>query len=67
MKGRDRQAVIKPEDQGVGEVQEPGGPDEPMDLSGFETMEETFGKGANRRVVLVSRPITLNELVRLSR
>lgn len=42
-------------------------PDEPLDLSGFETMEETFGKGSNKRVVLVSRPITLNQLVKLAR
>lgn len=69
MKGdaADKKVVIKSEDQDVGEDREPGGPDEPLDLSGFETMEETFGKGSSRRVVLVSKPITLNELVRMSR
>jgi hypothetical protein len=69
MKGgkADKQVVIKPEDRDVGEVQEPSSPDEPLDLGGFETMKETFGRGSNRRVVLVSKPITLNELVRMAR
>lgn len=42
------------------------GKDEPMDLSGYETMQQTFGTGTNKRVVLVGKPITLNQLVQLS-
>lgn len=48
-------------------VPEDSGPDDPLDLTGYETMQQTFGTGANRRVVLVGKPISLNELVRLAR
>lgn len=43
------------------------GKDEPMDLTGYETMQQTFGTGTNKRVVLVGKPVTLNQLVQLSR
>jgi hypothetical protein len=39
------------------------GPDTPLDLSGFETMRETFGSGENKRVVLVSKGVTLKQLL----
>lgn len=42
-------------------------PDDPLDLTGFETMQKSFGKGSSRRTVLVSKPITLNQLVSLSK
>ena len=41
----------------------PDGPDEPLDLEGFETMRQTFGEGQNRRVVLVSKGVTLKQLL----
>lgn len=58
---------VKQEDEVEVLAPEKPDPDEPLDLTGFGTMEETFGKGSNRRVVLVSRPVTLNQLVKLSR
>ena len=41
----------------------PDGPDEPLDIDGFETMRQTFGDGNNKRVVLVSKGVSLKQLI----
>jgi hypothetical protein len=38
-------------------------PDEPLDLEGFDTMKQTFGDGKNKRVVLVSKGVSLKQLI----
>lgn len=38
------------------------GPEEPLDLKGYATMQQTFGEGANRKSMLVSKGMTLNQL-----
>lgn len=61
---KDKDKVLQ-EDQMPPE--EPEGKDEPLDLEGYDTMTQTFGAGMNRRVVLVGRPISLNQLVAMSK
>ena len=43
------------------------GPNEPLELRGLETMQGTFGKGTNQRIVLVGKPVTINQLLAASR
>lgn len=61
----DSKSTEKPEKDRQGPDE--SGPDEPLDLAGYETMQQTFGTGTSRRVVLVGKPVTLNELVRIAR
>lgn len=42
------------------------GPDEPLDLRGFETISQSFGTGTGQKIVLTSKPVTINQLVKLS-
>lgn len=45
------------------EVDGPDEDDTPLDLEGLETMQQTFGEGKNARVVLVSKGISLKQLI----
>ena len=49
------------------EQRDPQDTEGPLDLSGFETMQQTFGKGRNARVVLTGKAVSLKQLVELSR
>lgn len=39
----------------------------PLNLEGYATIEQTFGKGTGRRSFLVSKGVTLRQLVEMSK
>jgi hypothetical protein len=66
MNPKTEEIVVTQEDQLDLDPKE-SGKDVPLELDGYETMQQTFGIGANKRVVLVGKPVTLNQLVALSK
>jgi len=64
MQTKDPKGVVIP--YGIDDDDESELPDVPLDLTGFATMQESFGIGANKRIVLVSGGISVNQLLKAS-